>query len=148
MQQLERCDSTNDGLMNAYTWRIDLTQSGILNHPQLITSLENVVRDNAKTTFIACHLANCEYDLEILGALFRKYSNLYADFGARFGETAPIPRYMNSFCEKYQDRLVYGTDMENYFLYLAWFMPFNASNTICLWCFIITFKLILKIKSV
>ena len=104
-------DSTNDGLMNAYAWRIDLTQKGILNHPQLITTLENVVRDNAKTTFIACHLANCEYDLEILGALFRKYPNLYADFGARFGETAPIPRYMNLFCEKYQDRLVYGTDM-------------------------------------
>ncbi len=104
-------DSTNDGLMNAYEWRVDLTQKGILNHPQLISTLENVVRDNSKTTFIACHLANCEYDLEILGALFRKYPNLYADFGARFGETAPIPRYMNTFCEKYQDRLVYGTDM-------------------------------------
>lgn len=104
-------DSTNDGLMNAYDWRIDLTRKGILNHAQLINTLENVVRENPKTTFIACHLANCEYDLEILGTLFRKYRNLYADFGARFGETAPIPRYMNTFCEKYQDRLVYGTDM-------------------------------------
>jgi len=68
-------DSTNDGLMNAYTWKIDLTNKGILNHSQLIGTLENVVRENPKTTFIACHLANCEYDLEILGTLFRKYSN-------------------------------------------------------------------------
>jgi uncharacterized protein len=104
-------DSTNDGLMNAYNWKIDLTKKGILNHAQLIGTLDNVVRQNPKTTFIACHLANCEYDLEILGALFRKYPNLYADIGARFGETAPIPRYMNSFCEKYQDRILYGTDM-------------------------------------
>lgn len=104
-------DSTNDGLMNAYTWKIDLSKKGILNHPELISTLENVVRDNPKTTFIACHLANCEYDLEILGSLFRKYVNLYADIGARFGETATIPRYMNSFCDKYQDRLLYGTDM-------------------------------------
>lgn len=104
-------DSTNDGLMNAYTWRIDLTKKGLLNHAQLIATLENVVSKNPKTTFIACHLANCEYDLEILGALFKKYTNLYADIGARFGETAPIPRYMNSFCEKYQDRILYGTDM-------------------------------------
>ncbi len=104
-------DSTNDGLMNAYTWRIDLTKKGILNHAQLIGTLENVVHENPKTTFIACHLANCEYDLEILGTLFRKYSNLYADIAARYGETAPIPRYMNSFCEKYQDRILYGTDM-------------------------------------
>lgn len=104
-------DSTNDGLMNAYTWKIDFTKKGLLNHAQLIGTLENVTRENPKTTFIACHLANCEYDLEILGTLFKKYTNLYADIGARFGETAPIPRYMNSFCEKYQDRILYGTDM-------------------------------------
>jgi uncharacterized protein len=104
-------DSTNDGLMNAYTWKVDFSKKGILNHAELISTLENAVRQNPRTTFIACHLANCEYDLEILGSLFRKYTNLYADFGARYGETAPIPRYMNSFCEKYQDRLLYGTDM-------------------------------------
>lgn len=104
-------DSTNDGLMNAYTWRIDLTKKGILNHAELITSLENVVKDNPATTFIACHLANCEYDLQILGSLLGKYPNLFAEFGARFAEVAPIPRYMFSFCEKYQDKLLYGTDM-------------------------------------
>ncbi len=104
-------DSTNDGLMNAYDWKVDLTKKGILNHGQLIKTLENVVSDNPKTTFIACHLANCEYDLTILGTLLQKYPNLYADFAARYGETAPIPRYMNAFFEKYQDRLLYGTDM-------------------------------------
>jgi len=49
--------------------------------------------------------------LEILGDLFQKYKNLYADFSARYAETATIPRYMYQFFEKYQDRLVYGTDM-------------------------------------
>ena len=104
-------DSTNDGLMNAYEWRIDLKKKGILNHQQLIGTLENAVRDNPKTTFIACHLANCEYNLDILGKLLAKYPNLYAEFGARYGETAPIPKYMNAFCEKYQNQLLYGTDM-------------------------------------
>ncbi|MEX2234958.1 MAG: amidohydrolase family protein [Cyclobacteriaceae bacterium] len=104
-------DSTNDGLMNAYQWRIDLTEKGILNHGQLVSTLENAVRENPNTTFIACHLANCEYDLGILGKMFDKYPNLYGEFGARYGETSPIPKYMNAFCEKYQDRLLYGTDM-------------------------------------
>lgn len=104
-------DSTNDGLMNGHQWRIDLTKKGILDHGQLITTLENAVRQSPKTTFIACHLANCEYDLDILGKLFEKYPNLYGEFGARYAETAPIPKYMNAFCEKYQDRLLYGTDM-------------------------------------
>ena len=103
-------DSTNDGLMNAYTWRIDSTQKGILGHAALVSTLEHAVRDNPKTTFIACHYANCEYDLSILGSLFDKYKNLYADASARFGETSPIPRYMAAFYTRYQDRLVYGTD--------------------------------------
>jgi len=107
----EPMDSTNDGLMNGYEWRIDLTKKGILNHEQLIATLENAVRENPRTTFIACHLANCGYNPEILGGLFDKYPNLYGEFGARYAETSPIPKFMNAFCEKYQDRLLYGTDM-------------------------------------
>lgn len=107
----EPMDSTNDGLMNAYQWKIDLTKKGLLHHAELIQTLEDAVRDSPKTTFIACHLANCEYNLDILGKLLARYPNLYAEFGARYGETAPIPRYMNAFCEKYQDKLLYGTDM-------------------------------------
>ncbi len=103
-------DSTNDGLMNAYTWKIDSTKQGILGHAQLIKTLEDVVRENVNTTFIACHFANCEYDLSILGSLLDKYPNLYADVSARFGETSTIPRFMALFYEKYQDKLLYGTD--------------------------------------
>lgn len=107
----EPMDSTNDGLMNAYTWKIDKSKPGLIGHAALIKTLENAVRDNPEVTFIACHFANAEYDLSILGNLFDKYPNLYADIAARYGETAPIPRYMNAFYQKYQDRLVYGTDM-------------------------------------
>ena len=103
-------DSTNDGLMNAYTWKIDLTKKGILGHVELIKTLEDAVRDQPKTTFIACHYANCDYDLSILGTLLDKYPNLYADASARFGETSAIPRAMAAFYEKYQNKLLYGTD--------------------------------------
>ena len=107
----EPMDSTNDGLMNAYTWKIDLTKKGILNHRQLVQTLENAVQQNPKTTFIACHLANCVYDLEILGAMLDKFPNLYADIAARYEETATIPNYVQAFYKKYQNKLVYGTDM-------------------------------------
>src|SRR5256885_6486480 len=100
-------DSTNDGLMNAFTWKIDSTKEGILGHSSLIKTLENVVHNNPNTTFIACHFANCEYDLSILGSLLNKYPNLYADVSARFGETSTIPRYMALFYDKYQNRLLY-----------------------------------------
>ena len=104
-------DSTNDGLMNAAKWKVDMTKPGILNHDQLVATLENAVRNNPKTTFIACHLANCCADLSKLSRLLDAYPNLYADIAARYGELAPIPRAVKSFIEKYQDRILYGTDM-------------------------------------
>src|ERR1700704_6420467 len=48
-------DADNDGLMNAATWKVDMSKKGILNHDQLVATLENAVRDNPKTVFIACH---------------------------------------------------------------------------------------------
>ena len=105
-------DSTNDGLMNSAKWKVDMTKPGILNHDQLIATLENAVKNNPKTIFIACHLANCCADLSMLGKLLDKYPNLYADLAARFGEFSPVPRYTGSFMEKYQDRLLYGVDTD------------------------------------
>jgi len=104
-------DSTNDGLMNAATWKVDMTKKGILDHDQLVATLENAVKNNPGTIFIACHLANCCSDLSKLGRLFDAYPNLYADIAARYGEIAPIPRFVHDFMEKYADRIVYGTDM-------------------------------------
>ncbi len=104
-------DKHNDGLMNAYTWKIDISNEKLLLHQDLINTLENAVKENPNTTFIACHLANCSHDLSILGGLLDSYPNLYAEIGARYAEIAPIPRHVKAFFEKYQDRLLYGTDM-------------------------------------
>lgn len=104
-------DSTNDGMINAEKWHVNMNKPGKLDHDQLVNSLENAVRDNPKVTFIACHLANCCSDLSQLGSLLDKYPNLYADIAARYAEIAPVPRYTEAFITKYQDRLVYGTDM-------------------------------------
>ena len=103
-------DRTNDGLMNGYTWRIDDKQPGILGHNGLIESLESAVRKHPKTTFIACHLANLDYDLTRLGQMFDRNPNLYVDISARFSELGPIPRFVNQFFQKYSDRILYGTD--------------------------------------
>jgi predicted TIM-barrel fold metal-dependent hydrolase len=104
-------DLHNDGLMNGYTWRIDDKQPGILGHNGLIESLERATQKHRKTVFIACHLANLDYDLTRLGQMFERNPNLYADISARFAETAPIPRFVNQFFQKYPDRVLYGTDM-------------------------------------
>ncbi len=111
MWMYEPMDAHNDGLMNAYKWRIDVDNPELHDHGTLIEGFERAVAANPNTTFIASHLLNCSHDLSILGELFDKYPNLYADNSARYGETATIPRHVQAFYEKYADRIVYGTDM-------------------------------------
>ncbi len=63
----QKMDETNDGLMNAVEWRLD-DQPGIVGHSGMVDILERTVRRHPRTTFVACHLANLDYDLERLGA--------------------------------------------------------------------------------
>lgn len=107
----EPMDPTNDGLMNAWQWRVT-NAPGILQHDEIVDSLERAVRKHPRVTFIACHLANCCSDLNRLGAMLDKHPNLYSDIGARYAELSPIPRFVSAFFQRYQDRLLYGTDMD------------------------------------
>lgn len=106
----EKMDSTNDGLINASKWEVKM-ENGAKTHEEMLDRLENTLKRHPRTVFIAAHLANCCADLSVLGKYFDKYPNLYADISARFGEIAPIPKFVNDFIEKYQDRILYGTDM-------------------------------------
>ncbi len=104
-------DASNDGLMNAWKWRIT-NAPGVLSHDDVVNSLARAVKKHPRTTFIACHLANCCSDLDRVGAMLDQSPNLYADMGARFGELASTPRAVVRFFQRYQNRLFYGTDMD------------------------------------
>ncbi len=106
----QKMDETNDGMMNALDWRLD-NQPDIVGHSGMIDVLERTAKRHPRTIFVACHFANLDYDLARLGQLFDRLPNLYADISARYAETATIPRFTAQFYAKYQDRLVYGTDM-------------------------------------
>jgi predicted TIM-barrel fold metal-dependent hydrolase len=106
----QRMDETNDGMMNAVHWRLD-DKPGIVDLSGMIEKLERTVRRHPRTTFVACHFANLDYDLDRLGSLLDRLPNLYADISARFAETAVVPRFAARFFSRYPDRLVYGTDM-------------------------------------
>lgn len=110
MWMYQPMDSTNDGLMNAWEWRLD-NQKDIIDLAGLHLTLERMVQRHPRTAFIACHFANCDWDLARLGAMLDRCPNLVADISARYAETAPIPRFVRRFYEKYAGRLLYGTDM-------------------------------------
>src|SRR5689334_5674846 len=89
-------DSNNDGLMNAWKWRVP-NEPAVLQHDEVVATLERAVAKHPRTVFIACHFANCCSDLNRLGTMLDRYPNLHADMGARFAEIAPIPRFMSRF---------------------------------------------------
>ncbi len=103
-------DRYNDGLMNAFEWRLD-NQPGIVDLSGMVDIFERALAKHRNTTFIACHFMNLDYDLARLGEVLERNPNLYADIAARYAETAPIPRFAAHFYEKHAGRLVYGTDM-------------------------------------
>jgi uncharacterized protein len=102
-------DATNDGLMDAFKWRLD-NQPDIVKFDGMIEILDRTLERHPRTTFIACHLANLDFDLARLGQLLDKHPNLYADISARLHYIGTIPRAAAAFIEKYQDRILYGTD--------------------------------------
>ena len=106
----QKMDRQNDGLMNAYEWRLD-NQPNIVGLSGMVDILERTTARHRNTTFVACHFANLDYDLARLGEVLERNPNLYADISARYAETAPIPRFAAAFYEKHADRLLYGTDM-------------------------------------
>ena len=106
----QKMDRHNDGLMNAWEWRLD-NQPNIVNLPGMVEHLERLVQKQRDTTFIACHLVNLDYDLDHLGEVLDRNPNLHADISARYAETAATPRAAAAFYAKHANRLVYGTDM-------------------------------------
>ena len=102
-------DSHNDGYMDAFHWRLD-DKPNLLGHDGLLESLERTLKKHSGTIFIACHLANLDYDLTRLGQMLDRNPNLFADFAARISEVSTIPRFASQFFQQYQDRLLFGSD--------------------------------------
>jgi uncharacterized protein len=105
----EPMDSKNDLLFEAYYFRLD-NKKDILNHADIIATLDRAVMKHPRTTFISCHFMNLTFDLGQLGKMFDRYPNLYADISQREAYVASIPRFAKQFIEKYSDRLLWGTD--------------------------------------
>ncbi|HZT30676.1 MAG TPA: amidohydrolase family protein [Bryobacteraceae bacterium] len=68
-----------------------------------------VIGRHPKTQFIALHVADAE-DLRYVSELMDKYPNMSVEIGARIGELGRQPRAARKFFDKYQDRILFGTD--------------------------------------
>ncbi|MFN0122757.1 MAG: amidohydrolase family protein [Blastocatellia bacterium] len=68
-----------------------------------------VIARHPKTHFLLLHVGNAE-DLGWVATWLDKYPNTSVEIGARIGELGRQPRAARRFFDKYQDRILFGTD--------------------------------------
>jgi amidohydrolase family protein len=76
----------------------------------LLEARNRVFARHPKTQFIALHVGNDAENLTYVSECLDRFPNLHVDIAARIGELGRQPRAARKFFERYQDRIMFGTD--------------------------------------
>jgi predicted TIM-barrel fold metal-dependent hydrolase len=77
---------------------------------ELMDARNRVYAKHPKTQFISLHVGNDAENLAYVSECMDKYPNMHVELGARIGELGRQPRTSKKFFDKYQDRILFGTD--------------------------------------
>ena len=80
------------------------------SNAELIEARNRVFARHPKTRFIVLHVGNFSENLANVGENLDRFDNMHVDIAARIGELGRQPRTTRAFFEKYQDRILFGTD--------------------------------------
>ena len=90
-----------------------------LLHPEIpdydrqIAARDKMLEQHPRLRVVGCHLASLEYDVGEVARRLDRYPNLAVDLAARMVHLQIQPRdKVRAFILKYQDRILYGTDLE------------------------------------
>ncbi len=76
---------------------------------ELQEARRNVMRRHVRTQFVCLHVADAE-DLPYVSECLDSHPNMHVDIAARIGELGRQPRASRKFFDRYQDRILFGTD--------------------------------------
>ena len=77
---------------------------------ELIEARNRMFARHPKTAFIALHVGHNAENLAAVSQCLDRFPNMYVELAARIGELGRQPRTARKFFEKYQDRIMFGTD--------------------------------------
>ena len=81
--------------------------------PSLSAILEarnRMIARHPKTQFIVLHVGNYAEDLANVSGMLDRFPNTHVEIAARIGELGRQPRASRQFFDRYQDRILFGTD--------------------------------------
>jgi predicted TIM-barrel fold metal-dependent hydrolase len=80
------------------------------SNAELLEARNRVMARHPHTQFIVLHVGNDAENLPYVGECMDRFPNMHVELGARIGELGRQPRMARKFFEKYQDRILFGTD--------------------------------------
>jgi predicted TIM-barrel fold metal-dependent hydrolase len=84
----------------------------IPNYWEHIAARDSVLAHHPNLRMVGCHLGSLEYDVDELAKRFDRYPNFAVDLAARICHLQVQDREkVRNFLIKYQDRVLYGTDL-------------------------------------
>jgi predicted TIM-barrel fold metal-dependent hydrolase len=76
---------------------------------ELQEARRRVMKRHPKTQFVCLHVAVAE-NLAYVSEMMDAHPNMWVEFGARIGELGRQPRAARKFFDRFQDRILFGTD--------------------------------------
>ena len=77
---------------------------------EILEALHRVVARHPKAQFVGLHVGCNAENLVFVGESMDRLPNFHVELGARIGELGRQPRASRKFFDKYQDRILFGTD--------------------------------------
>lgn len=68
-----------------------------------------VQKRHPRTQFLALHMGNPE-NLDFIADSLERYPNMHVEIGGRVDELGRQPRVARRFCDRFQDRILFGSD--------------------------------------
>lgn len=80
------------------------------SNTELLEARNRVLARHPKTQFIVLHVGNDAENLPYVSECLDRFPNMTVELAARIGELGRQPRMSRKFFDKYQDRIMFGTD--------------------------------------
>ncbi|HVO62586.1 MAG TPA: amidohydrolase family protein [Terriglobales bacterium] len=80
------------------------------SNAELLEARNRVFARHPKTQFLVLHVGNFAENLQNVSENLDRFPNMAVDIAARIGELGRQPRTARRFFDKYQDRVLFGTD--------------------------------------
>jgi predicted TIM-barrel fold metal-dependent hydrolase len=77
---------------------------------ELLAARDRVLARHPQTTFIGLHVGHSSENLAGASQALDRFPNFHVEIAARIGELGRQPRASRRFFDKYQDRILFGTD--------------------------------------